>query len=54
MSLKPIKTHNDNDNVDEAEVGKNRNKVNVKLLIRLQRLDINPTDTPLVILNFNG
>jgi len=54
MSLEPIKAHNNNDDVDEAEVSKNGNKVNVKLLIRLQRLDIDPKDTPSATLSFNG
>lgn len=41
MFLEPEKADNDYNNVDEAEVGKNRNQVNINLLIRLESFHVN-------------
>lgn len=40
--LKPMQSHNHNEDIDETEVGENGDEVYVELLVRLQVLDINP------------
>jgi len=40
MPLKPKEAHDNYHNVDEAQVGQDRNEVNVELLVRLEILDI--------------
>jgi hypothetical protein len=38
MSLEPEQAYDDNNDVDEAEVGKHRDKVEIELLVRLEVL----------------
>lgn len=49
MPFKPVKTHDNNNDVDESQVGKYRNEVDIKLLIRLELLHIDTSNgSPLV------
>ena len=43
-SFKPVQPNSNDDNVDETEVGDNWYKINEKLLIRLQVIDIDAAD----------
>lgn len=39
--FEPKQPHHDNENVDEAEVGQDRDKVDVELLVEVEELDVN-------------
>lgn len=41
--LKPTQSNNNHEDVDESQIPKDRNEVNVDLLIGLQGLDIDPS-----------
>ena len=40
--LKPMQSHDYNEDIDKSEVGENGDEVYVELLVRLEVLDINP------------
>lgn len=42
MFLKPTQPNNNNDDINEPQIPKNGNEVNINLLISLQSLDIDP------------
>lgn len=44
MSFKPVKTHDNNNDVNKSQVGKYRNKVDIELLIRLEILHIDTSN----------
>lgn len=41
MLLEPKEAHDDNNNVDEAEVRQDRDKVDVELLVEVEEFDVN-------------
>jgi hypothetical protein len=41
MLLEPVKPHDNDDNVDEAQVSQDRDQVNVYLLVCFEGIDIN-------------
>ena len=47
--FKPVQPHNNNKNINKSQVRQNRDKVNVKLLIGLQSLNIDPVKNQRVI-----